>query len=119
MTYIHLRGIGSTTSCSHFRGNINSRTNAPGYVACIRVRGSLIHRKLSTSGQPKVSNLDIFYTVRACTNEDILRLEVAVDNVEAVDMGKTLKHLAEETPDLLRLLEKVTRYQITKSLAKC
>ena len=66
--------------------------------------------------EPKVSNFHIFNAIWASADKDILGLEISMDNVEAVDVGKSLEDLAEQTPDFLCLLGQVPRYQVAQSL---
>ena len=73
-TYIHFGSVRATTACSHFWGNVNGSANTSGHIACVHVGGSLIHSKLPAGGQAKISNLDIFNTIWAGANEDVLRL---------------------------------------------
>jgi hypothetical protein len=54
--------------------------------------------------QSEISNLYVFHTIWAGAYKNVLGLEVAVDDVEAVDVGEALENLAEEAPDFLRLL---------------
>lgn len=94
-TYIHFGSVGATSSRPDFRGDVDSSANAPCHVACVRVRGSLVDSKLPAGGEPKVADFHILDAIWAGADEDVLRLEISVNDVEAVDMSQALKHLAE------------------------
>jgi hypothetical protein len=116
VTYIHFGSVRATASGPDFGGNINSSADAPGHVAGICAGSGLVGDQLTAGRQSEVSNFYIFDSIRTSTDEDVLRLEIPVNDVEAVDVSEALEDLTEETPDLLCLFRQIPRYQVAEGL---
>lgn len=94
-TYIYFGRVRTAASSPHFRGDIDGRANTTGHVARIHVGHGLVDGQLSARCQTEISDFHILNAIRTSADEYVLGFEVAVDNVEAVDMGKPLENLPE------------------------
>lgn len=98
----------------HFRCDIVRCAQTASEIAFKVCGGRRAHscRELATSGQAKVSDAGVVGYI----DEDVVRLEVAMDDAMAVDMAQTVQDLPEQTPGPVDIVIQAIPYQVTKGL---
>lgn len=113
-TYIHFGAVHTTSCRAHFWSRVVCRSNTSGHIVRLKaIRCNLVNRKLPTRGQTKISDFYVIDAIRPIADEDVFWFQVTVYNTETVNMGQTLKYLAEQPPNFGRILVQVARYQIS------
>jgi len=63
-------------------------------------RGRTIGCELTTCRKSEVANLDVVEFARARRNEDVFWFQIPMHDAQTMDMSKTFKDLAEQSPNL-------------------
>lgn len=93
-TYINFGGVGATASRPNLRRNVDSCADTSCLVRGIDIAGrkyTVSAAELACRRKTEITNLDTVHTVDACTNENVVWLEITVHDAEAVDMSKALE----------------------------